>query len=928
MIMVDSGIVQSISGVVKAVAGDGTERILQVGDRVLPNEQIVTGDAGTIIMGFSDGTSMDLGRNASVTLNDDSFYPDSGTPQQVGQTLDDAQDEVAAIQQALLEGKILDASILPAPAAGGLPVANGSGEDDGYAVVNIDYMDPRQTPGSGFETKGINVSFSEIHEELLLQPDESDTRTVGATTLLPDDDDKPSISGQEVQLLQESFENFRDARGWHIEGEGGASIVGDHDVVWVVNEAGLEIQRGNIGGSTASDGDSHVELDTHDSNHDGGTTLTVLSTQVNIPAGEATLTFDYKPRPADPAGSDMKVTFAGKEVLLDGQADGSVIISAASGVTVIQTSGSTGWISVALGFAGLVASEVALSFEGLPDAGGDSNSLGAYLDNINLMANSLQVDETTLNGNDTADFSGQFVAEFGADGPGGMAYALTLNSGDTGVNDSATGEAVVLFLNSGVIEGRTEHGGELVFTVSVDNAGLATLDQIRSVIHTDENDHDSVVGLNADLINLEAVITDFDGDFAATSIDLGAAISFRDDGPEAEGFQLSTADSTSSSNIDFLGHVDVGADLADDVIRIINGPEKGTLRDSEGNTVSDGDLYGINELSYDAENTDFQTITLGARDGSATLANWGVTSGSLGGSVTMDGITATIAFTDNDNNASSQLIIYNNNASHIGGGGFADNDGKGINNGEILSVTFDKLMQYAEIGIDGMGNHFLPNASQQAHATWIAYQGNDEVARGEIDNPEGQNEGFEGLQEIFTISIDEGFDRIELGNNSNNAGSNYEIRFIEAEAKITDSFDYEVVDGDFDSMAATVDVVVTPGGVATQEIDYFIADEAQVSDDVFRYTKDLIDTTRVENDIVENFDIDQDILDLADLLSDGSHTVEGISTGADNHLQISIKDGDGMQVQIIELNGVGAGVNPVDTLNTLLDNGSINDGII
>ena len=28
------------------------------------------------------------------------------------------------------------------------------------------------------------------------------------------------------------------------------------------------------------------------------------------------------------------------------------------------------------------------------------------------------------------------------------------------------------------------------------------------------------------------------------------------------------------------------------------------------------------------------------------------------------------------------------------------------------------------------------------------------------------------------------------------------------------------------------------------------------------------------------------------------------------------------------VNGVGAGVNPVDTLNTLLDNGSINDGII
>ena len=98
--MADTGIVKTISGVVKAIAVDGTERILQVGDRVLPNEQIVTGDSGSIVIAFADGTSMDLGRNAMTILNDETLNPETGL-QQANQSLADAQRRFSRLWRAM-----------------------------------------------------------------------------------------------------------------------------------------------------------------------------------------------------------------------------------------------------------------------------------------------------------------------------------------------------------------------------------------------------------------------------------------------------------------------------------------------------------------------------------------------------------------------------------------------------------------------------------------------------------------------------------------------------------------------------------------------------------------------------------------------------------------------------------------------------------
>ena len=62
--MANVGTVQSITGLVRAIAEDGSERILSVGDSVAENEKILT-DKGVTVIVFNDGTVMDLGSNSS-----------------------------------------------------------------------------------------------------------------------------------------------------------------------------------------------------------------------------------------------------------------------------------------------------------------------------------------------------------------------------------------------------------------------------------------------------------------------------------------------------------------------------------------------------------------------------------------------------------------------------------------------------------------------------------------------------------------------------------------------------------------------------------------------------------------------------------------------------------------------------------------------
>ena len=150
----------------------------------------------------------------------------------------------------------------------------------------------------------------------------------------------------------------------------------------------------------------------------------------------------------------------------------------------------------------------------------------------------LEVDETNLGMNDMADFSGLFSVDFGADGDGGVVYTLGVVAGPSGLVDTATGNAVFLFLESGVVVGRegvdaaAAATGAEVFTVSVDGAGMVTLDQIRAVVHSDADDPNDAAGLSADnLITLTATATDGDGDTDPETANIGQNLTFLDDGP-------------------------------------------------------------------------------------------------------------------------------------------------------------------------------------------------------------------------------------------------------------------------------------------------------------------------------------------------------------------------------------------------------------
>ncbi|MEH6502454.1 MAG: retention module-containing protein, partial [Cycloclasticus sp.] len=162
--MSNVGTVKSVTGIVKAIAEDGSERILSVGDSVAENEKIITGN-GVIVIAFSDGTVMDLGSNSSVVLNDDVLNQEDG--QQTAQSQSAAEDEVAALQQALANDPNFDPANLPATAAGA-PAAGTAG-NNGHTVVSVDYLNPEAPVEAGFDTIGIANEFLQPDEELLLE---------------------------------------------------------------------------------------------------------------------------------------------------------------------------------------------------------------------------------------------------------------------------------------------------------------------------------------------------------------------------------------------------------------------------------------------------------------------------------------------------------------------------------------------------------------------------------------------------------------------------------------------------------------------------------------------------------------------------------------------------------------------------------------
>ncbi|WP_374381767.1 DUF5801 repeats-in-toxin domain-containing protein [Dongia sp.] len=155
----------------------------------------------------------------------------------------------------------------------------------------------------------------------------------------------------------------------------------------------------------------------------------------------------------------------------------------------------------------------------------------------------------------TASFAANFNAgnlDFGSDGPGSVAYSLSLHhngagSGlyaldpsDTvnGVDGIGQGSEINLYLINGEIHGRTSANGPDYFTIKVDQNGNVTFSQQQNIWHANtgsDDDSQSLTMDNASWLKIVQTLTDADGDSDSASIDLGQGVfKIEDDGPNAQ----------------------------------------------------------------------------------------------------------------------------------------------------------------------------------------------------------------------------------------------------------------------------------------------------------------------------------------------------------------------------------------------------------
>jgi len=357
-------------------------------------------------------------------------------------------------------------------------------------------------------------------------------------------DDIPRITVSPTQNLRESFERFvtdePNQGGWFVVGENGRTMVGNDGIVWTLNDAGIEIQRGDVGGASPSDGTHKAELDAHDLAGGSANTLTVLSTQLYVPAAPFVMSFDYQPRPGAVVDSSMTVTLGSVVVAISANAQGVVSISAPGGVTASATPAANGWSTISLSFGNVTPGLNTLSFAGT----GTPNTVGAYIDNIRMAANNpILVDETTLNVDGSANAGAlRFSVDFGADGQAASnarVFSLTATNGTaTGLTDTASGQPVVIAQGTngqilGVVTVNSVQ--QTVFVMSVNPAtGVVSFDQQRAVVHGNPQNPNDSVSLNPNVINLRLTATDGDGDAVSATVDVGRLVSIADDGPRID----------------------------------------------------------------------------------------------------------------------------------------------------------------------------------------------------------------------------------------------------------------------------------------------------------------------------------------------------------------------------------------------------------
>ncbi|MGJ8606261.1 MAG: DUF5801 repeats-in-toxin domain-containing protein, partial [Marivita sp.] len=158
------------------------------------------------------------------------------------------------------------------------------------------------------------------------------------------------------------------------------------------------------------------------------------------------------------------------------------------------------------------------------------------VDTVPAFAVGLTVTDADFGTNASASFAGLFDINHGADladATAGTVYSLEVSADgvDSGLVDEATGDAILLYVEGGVVVGRVaDQFGPAAFNVSVTADGTVKLDQTRALDHPTADAADTV-SIAPGAISLRATVQDGDGDTATDVLRIGDRLSFVDDLP-------------------------------------------------------------------------------------------------------------------------------------------------------------------------------------------------------------------------------------------------------------------------------------------------------------------------------------------------------------------------------------------------------------
>ncbi|NDV19034.1 tandem-95 repeat protein [Pseudodesulfovibrio sp. JC047] len=309
--------------------------------------------------------------------------------------------------------------------------------------------------------------------------------------------------------------------------------------------------------------------------------------------------------------------------------------------------------------------------------------------------------------------------------------------------------------------------------------------------------------------------------------------------------------------------------------------------DADGDGVIDGNgtQFDLNGLTYVPDSDGIDGVLLGSRlAGDASLDNWGEADGLTRVMTLGDGVSVTTSVTSGGEAAG--LEQFHGQQNHIGYGiadatGNGGND-KGLNAGpgrpgsDELTVSFEgATVSFAEIGFDGLGGHFDPESGNYENATaeWTAYLNGVAVDSGSVSS-DGD------LFNSITISGVE-FDSIVFSTNSDVNGSNWELRYIDAEFTGSDSFEYIPIDS---GQPGSDGPLVDPDGASTVTVeiqpDRPVNQDIQAQDDFLSINENDASPTDL-NVGTNDIDLDNTLGELRFSLDNPDDAPEGLTFNED-----------------------------------------------